>query len=186
MDRKTILALSVVLTQVMLVGVSAAQGSGQAFFLSLHYDEGEFSLTDVFVKTSGPVGDPIGAGPLVYEVVSFDGDVLYSSRFSPPLPEHSDGPVYVMNIQKDLLLVIPYYPDSEEIRVMNGLNETLLSVNVTPFASEIPRAPAADEPPYLSYVAIAAVILVVCFALYFLFLHRRTEDAFGSLTKKWS
>lgn len=152
--------------------VASAQGSS-VFLLNLEYNKGKFSTNDILVVPANWPGPVLAQSAYKYEVVSFNGDNLYSSRFVVPKEIIIEGrpPLVLDNV--NFTIIAPYFSNAKEIKLLGGDNETLLSVKVREFPEETPKSTAFP----LELVAVAIGVVAAGILVYFFIFSRRREAA---------
>lgn len=155
------------------------------YVLNLYYDRGNITLVDIFTK--------IGYSPdrkiqpetgYRCEVVSKGNTVLYSFRFEipievnapPPLEnESSESVIYLEKVNFTLLM--PYFKNAKSIDVYSPSDEKMLSVDVSGYDSMM-----KSNSLNIYIVAVAAILIIVLIALFFL---TKKSDKWSDVYKKW-
>lgn len=172
-SRNALATASAMAVLIVLAQLAAGQGN-RAYILDVEYDKGSFKFNNIFIKSVASLpGSVFQDSPYKFSVVSFDGGELASSRFGIPDTIIAESGVEVLD-KVNLTLGVQYFPNAKEIRLLGGSNETLLQINVTVFAEDLPK-PAAAFP--IELVAIAIGVVVAGILVYFFIFSRRREAA---------
>lgn len=131
-NKKLLLILAVLLSAAM------AKAQQEVVVLGLHYEDGLITVKDKTVQL-GYYPDRNVQPELGHrlEVVSFDGEKLYSFRFKLPIDVFTDysegdelkGGLIRLN-ETDFALVIPYFEDAKEVRFYNERNYPVSTVTL--------------------------------------------------------
>lgn len=182
MKSKKIFATALVLALVLFLSPMAIAQAGKVFVLDVEYDKGSFKLNQIFVKSPVNLPGPVlRESPYKFDVVSFDGKVLYSSYFEVPTEIFVEPGIIILE-RVNVTLVLPYFLDAKEIRLLDAGNKTLLSIDTDVFAAERPQ----PKQEFFSYETVIIIIVVVAAVSIFLFvILKRREEASAKLEKKW-
>ncbi|MEA2036923.1 MAG: hypothetical protein U9O94_05405 [Nanoarchaeota archaeon] len=138
MEIKNIIFVVFILTA---IPISYSLESDNIFFIELIYLDGEFELLDVSVVGGyAPVSEDSSL-PYILEVVSGEGQVIYTSYFDvpnkvyapPPIEEGDGGTSFVEIDNVKFILSLPYDKSAALIRIIQSGQE-LLSIDVSGFA----------------------------------------------------
>lgn len=183
MKSKKIFATALVLALVLFFSPMAIAQAGKVFVLDVEYDKGSFKLNQIFVKSPVNLPGPVlRESPYKFDVVSFDGKVLYSSYFEVPTEIFLEPGIIILE-RVNVTLVSPYFLDAKEIRLLDASNKTLLSIDTDVFAAERPQ-PKQEFFPYETVIII--IIAVAAISILSFVILKRREEASAKLGKKWS
>lgn len=165
-----------------MTSVSDSQTDSSVYYIEMAYQNGSLSLENLFVRSSEWPHEYVGDSNYKYEMLTADGKNIYSSRFGfvtlQSLGCHGTCESGLESVR--MTLIAPYLEDVVEVRILDPLNETLLSVDVSAFANQ--REEAVD-PVVIVAVAATSVIAV---AVFIILANKKPKDPFDKLKRKWS
>lgn len=128
-----------ILLVISLALLNSVYAGTLSYSVILQYDLGNFSLKDIkLVGAASP--REASEGGYTAKIISYNGEILYSTSFNMDLERYYALPVSRDKSQKNasqaktsLNLLLPYYPNAQKIVISKGKDE-LLRIDVSRYA----------------------------------------------------